>query len=105
MVTCGDGIANVNRYDLLNVHNSHGKLATVTGSNPTSRFGELKINQNQVESFNEKPKGNGSLMKGGQFVFNNGTRVLITGHTGCKGSGLSLWLRDLLSSMTTGALY
>jgi len=72
MMTYGDGIANVNMYDLLNFHKSHGKLATVTGINPTSRFGELKINQNQVESFNEKPKGNGSLINGGYFVFNKG---------------------------------
>ncbi|MBN2515986.1 MAG: glucose-1-phosphate cytidylyltransferase [Deltaproteobacteria bacterium] len=72
MMTYGDGIANVNIKNLVNYHKSHGKLATVTGINATSRFGELKINQNQVESFNEKPEGNGSLINGGYFVFNKG---------------------------------
>ncbi len=70
MMTYGDGIANIDIENLLKFHRNHGKLATVTGINPASRFGELKIKGNQVESFSEKPKNGDGLINGGFFVFN-----------------------------------
>jgi len=70
MLTYGDGIANVDIENLLEFHQNHGKLATLTGINPASRFGELKIKGNQVESFSEKPKNGDSLINGGFFIFN-----------------------------------
>ena len=70
MMTYGDGVANVDINDLLSFHKSHGKLATVTGINPASRFGRIKISGNQALSFCEKPKENGNLINGGFFVFN-----------------------------------
>lgn len=72
MLTYGDGIANVDIEDLLEFHQSHGKLATVTGINPASRFGELKIKGSQVESFREKPRNGEGLVNGGFFIFNRG---------------------------------
>jgi glucose-1-phosphate cytidylyltransferase len=72
MLTYGDGVANININELISFHKSHGKLATVTGINPASRFGELKINGNQVESFSEKTKNNDRYVNGGFFVFNRG---------------------------------
>lgn len=69
MMTYGDGLANVNINELLNFHHGHGKLATVTGINPASRFGELKIKGNRVDSFSEKPKDSNGLVNGGFFVF------------------------------------
>jgi glucose-1-phosphate cytidylyltransferase len=70
MMTYGDGLTNIDLNTLLTFHNQHGKIATVTGINPSSRFGELKINKNQVESFNEKPDKGLSFVNGGFFVFN-----------------------------------
>ncbi len=70
MVTYGDGVADIDINALLAFHRSHGKLATVTGINPASRFGELKIKGNHVEAFNEKPKTSSGLISGGFFVFN-----------------------------------
>ncbi len=70
MLTYGDGIADIHIPSLMAFHNSHGKLATVTGVNPASRFGELKINGNQVESFSEKPQNSSEYISGGFFVFN-----------------------------------
>jgi glucose-1-phosphate cytidylyltransferase len=70
MMTYGDGIADVNLRALLEFHKSHGKIATVTGVNAASRFGELKISGTQVESFSEKPLDGTSLINGGFFVFN-----------------------------------
>jgi len=70
MVTYGDCVADVDIKSLLKFHASHGKLATVTGVNPVSRFGELRIKGDKVESFTEKPKINQEFINGGFFVFN-----------------------------------
>jgi glucose-1-phosphate cytidylyltransferase len=70
MMTYGDGLTNININSLLAFHNQHGKIGSVTGINPASRFGELKINKNHVESFNEKPQKGSSVVNGGFFVFN-----------------------------------
>lgn len=72
MLTYGDGVANIDINSLLAFHQNHGKLATVTGINPTSRFGELKIKGDQVEKFSEKPKNGSGLVSGGFFIFNKG---------------------------------
>jgi len=71
MVTYGDGVANVDISKLIDFHKSHGKIATVTGVNPASRFGEIRAEGNQVEVFHEKPeKKDKGLINGGFFVFN-----------------------------------
>ncbi len=69
MVTYGDGVANIDINALLNFHLSHGKIATVTGICPTTRFGELKVRGNKVESFREKPVNESGFVSGGFFVF------------------------------------
>jgi len=69
MTTYGDGIADIDINGLLAFHHAHKKLATVTGVNPASRFGELKVNGDRVEKFSEKTK-EGGLINGGFFVFN-----------------------------------
>ncbi|MEW6671042.1 MAG: glucose-1-phosphate cytidylyltransferase [Thermodesulfobacteriota bacterium] len=70
MLTYGDGVGNVDINKLVSFHLSHGKLATVTGINPTSRFGELKIDGDNVEAFMEKPEKGLAVVNGGFFVFN-----------------------------------
>jgi len=70
MLTYGDGLSNINIQSLLEFHKSHGKIGTVTGVHPSSRFGELVLNENKVESFSEKPQTKKGLINGGFFVFN-----------------------------------
>jgi len=70
MVTYGDGLADINIEKLLAFHRGHGKLATLTGISPASRFGELKVKDNKVISFSEKPDKSDGLINGGFFVFN-----------------------------------
>ena len=41
LCTYGDGLADVDVAALVAFHRSHGRLATVTGVHPPSRFGEL----------------------------------------------------------------
>ena len=68
-LTYGDGVADINLKSLLDFHHAHGKLATVTAVNPPSRFGILKIGeQNEVKQFNEKPNNENSWINGGYFV-------------------------------------
>ncbi len=70
LMTYGDGLTNVNVRDLVAFHKQHGKLATMTAINPTTRFGELKIDGNQVTSFREKPDNSEGYINGGFIVFN-----------------------------------
>jgi len=69
MMTYGDGIADVDIGKLLAFHQAHGKMATVTGINIASRFGELKIDGDSVETFSEKPQDGKGFINGGFFVF------------------------------------
>lgn len=70
MVTYGDGVANIDMRALLEFHRRHGKLATLTGINPVSRFGELTVDGDKVERFREKPENSSELINGGFYVFN-----------------------------------
>ena len=70
MLTYGDGVANINIEDLLKYHKSHGKIGTMTGVHPSSRFGELVIKNKQIIEFTEKPQIGEGLINGGFFVFN-----------------------------------
>jgi len=66
--TYGDGVADINIKSLIEFHKSHGKQATLTATFPPGRFGALSIEDNQVQKFEEKPKGDGALINGGYFV-------------------------------------
>lgn len=69
MLTYGDGVSDVNITELVKFHQSHGKLCTVTAVQPSGRFGALNLTENQtVDSFLEKPKGDGAWINGGFFV-------------------------------------
>jgi glucose-1-phosphate cytidylyltransferase len=69
MLTYGDGVANVDIARLMKFHQSHGKLATMTGVRPSSRFGELVLDgDDRVRKFNEKPQVMEGLINGGYFV-------------------------------------
>ena len=70
MLTYGDGVANINIKDLVEYHKSHGKIGTMTGVHPSSRFGELVIKDDKIVLFNEKPQVKEGLINGGFFVFN-----------------------------------
>jgi glucose-1-phosphate cytidylyltransferase len=69
MMTYGDGVANVDIAKLVAFHQSHGRLATVTSTQPSGRFGALCFGEgDQVVSFLEKPTGDGNWINGGFFV-------------------------------------
>lgn len=69
MLTYGDGVGDINIDQLVRFHKSHGKAITMTSVQPEGRFGSLVINEDeQVTSFQEKPKGDGAWINAGFFV-------------------------------------
>ncbi len=68
--TYGDGVGTVDITKLIAFHKQHGKNATVTAVQPPGRFGALEMNGTSVQSFIEKPHGDGMYINGGFFVLN-----------------------------------
>jgi len=69
MVTYGDGLANINITELVKFHDAHKKTATLTATQPPSRFGILDLTEDgKVKSFREKIGR--EWINGGFFVFN-----------------------------------
>jgi glucose-1-phosphate cytidylyltransferase len=79
MITYGDGVADIDLARLLEFHRAHGKLATLTAVRPSSRFGEVMIDNDMVSGFQEKPQVQGAWINGGFFVFERGVLDLIGG--------------------------
>lgn len=70
-LTYGDGVSNVNIAELLEFHKAHGKIGTVTTVRPSTRFGNLTINENNtVTDFSKKTLMHEGWIDGGFFVFN-----------------------------------
>lgn len=68
-VTYGDGVADINIDSLLAHHQRAGRLVTITAVRPSSRFGELDLQGDQVRSFQEKPQVGEGWINGGFMVF------------------------------------
>jgi len=69
MLTYGDGLSDVDLKSLLQFHQNHGKIATLTAIQPAGKFGILKYDDDGlISSFAEKPKGDGNWINGGFFV-------------------------------------
>jgi len=83
MVTYGDGVGNIDIKKLLDFHNQHGKIATVTGVRPPSLFGELVVKDNRAMLFSEKPQTSAGLISGGFFVFNRKLFDYLTDDDNC----------------------
>ena len=66
--TYGDGVSNVNITELIAFHKAQKVKATLTATVPPGRFGALDMSGNRVNSFMEKPKGDGGMINGGFFV-------------------------------------
>jgi glucose-1-phosphate cytidylyltransferase len=69
--TYGDGLADVDITALIAQHREQGTLATVTAVQPPGRFGVVTLNDTRVESFDEKPRGDGTWLNGGFFVLSS----------------------------------
>ena len=77
--TYGDGVSDLDIGKTIDFHKKLGKKATLTATFPPGRFGALDIQQGQVNSFKEKPKGDGAMINGGFFVLSPDVLELIDG--------------------------
>ena len=68
-VTYGDGLTDTDLGKEFDFHKAHGKVGTVLGVNPPSRFGEVKLDGETVVEFEEKPKFGEKWINGGFFFF------------------------------------
>jgi glucose-1-phosphate cytidylyltransferase len=83
-LTYGDGIGDINIDKLVDFHNSHGCIGTVTAVRPPSRFGELNIgDDNTILSLEEKPQMGKGLINGGFFVFDKSMLSYLTEDENC----------------------
>jgi glucose-1-phosphate cytidylyltransferase len=71
-ITYGDGVTDVNLADEFAFHLEHGRLGTVMGINPPSRFGELRTEGDVVTTFAERPELSNTWINGGYFFFRRG---------------------------------
>jgi glucose-1-phosphate cytidylyltransferase len=78
LATYGDGLGNVNIKKLLNFHQTHKQLATVTAVHPPARFGLLDIENGSVNHFGEKIQTESDWINGGFFALNRQVAEFIT---------------------------
>lgn len=95
MATYGDGVADIDITRLLEFHDRQGKLGTVTAVRPSSRFGELAIEDGMVKVFKEKPQVHEGWINGGFFVFERPVLDLIGGDDDSLEQGLLAKLSEL----------
>ena len=70
-MTYGDGVCDVDMKKLLEYHQSHGKIATLTAVQLEQQKGVLDIGgNNAVKSFREKSLTDGALINAGYMVLN-----------------------------------
>jgi glucose-1-phosphate cytidylyltransferase len=67
--TYGDAVGDLDIAKLLAYHREKGRIATVTGVHPTSRYGEIQLSDGLASEFNEKPTVADGVVSGGFFVF------------------------------------
>ena len=69
-LTYGDGVSNIDLNGLVNFHQKHKKIATVSAVRPPSRFGNMLLNGTDVIEFEEKSQMHTGYINGGFFVLN-----------------------------------
>jgi glucose-1-phosphate cytidylyltransferase len=94
MLTYGDGVCNVSIPDLLDFHQSHGKMATLTAVRPPARFGQMLFEDDRVKQFEEKPQIGEGWINGGFFVLEPQIANYIDGDQ-------TIWEREPLERLST----
>lgn len=89
--TYGDGVGDVDVRAGMDQHRRSGCDATVTAVRPPGRFGELRLDQQRLVGFDEKP-ADGAWINGGYFVLS--PRVL----SEIPGDGTS-WEHEVLPAL------
>ncbi|MFO7984569.1 MAG: glucose-1-phosphate cytidylyltransferase, partial [Desulfatiglandaceae bacterium] len=93
-LTYGDGVSDINITDLIEYHRNHKTLATLTAVQPPGRFGAFNLARDQVkiQTFKEKPQGDGAWINGGFFVLEPSVTDYIEGDA-------TVWEKEPLESL------
>ena len=91
-LTYGDGVSDVNITELVAFHKEQNVNATLTATLQPGRFGALDLSGNKVNSFVEKPQGDGAMINGGFFVLSPKVLDYITDDN-------TLWEREPLEQL------
>ena len=69
-LTYGDGVSDIDIKALIEFHKTQDALVTLTAVQPPGRFGAFSLNreESKINTFKEKPKGDGAWINGGFFV-------------------------------------
>ncbi len=94
LLTYGDGVGNINIPALLDFHEKHGKLATLTAVRPPARFGQLAFEGERVAHFEEKPQVGEGWINGGFFVLEPDIVKYIEGNS-------TYWEREPLEKISS----
>jgi len=70
LLTYGDGLSSININKLIEFHESHKKIVTISAVRPPARFGSLSLKDSEVLKFKEKAQLGESWINGGFFVIN-----------------------------------
>ncbi|MDR2659779.1 MAG: glucose-1-phosphate cytidylyltransferase [Spirochaetaceae bacterium] len=72
LLTYGDGVSDAPIPDIIEYHEKMGKIATLTAVQRAGRFGSIAIAADgTINTFEEKPQGDGAWINGGFFVMEN----------------------------------
>ena len=82
-LTYGDGVCNVSIDKLIKFYKKNKTIGALTAVHPPSRFGEIKILDDQVISFNEKSQMGEGYINGGYFIFNRDIFNYVTEDESC----------------------
>jgi glucose-1-phosphate cytidylyltransferase len=82
-VTYGDGLTDADLAAEFAFHAERGKLGTVLGVNPPSRFGEFEMDGDRLVAFIEKPEIDQAWINGGYFFFQRQFRDYLTADESC----------------------
>jgi glucose-1-phosphate cytidylyltransferase len=91
-MTYGDGVGNIDIARTVAFHQQHRCHATLTAVQAPGRFGSLRLDDEQVYDFVEKPLGDGAWINGGFFVLAPSVLDYIDGSR-------TVWEREPLSRL------
>ena len=79
-LTYGDAVANIDIQALYKAHLKHDRLLTLTAVHQAGRFGEIELNGNRVNRFNEKPPNEGYVNGGFMVLKKDFIKRYLSGH-------------------------
>ena len=69
LLTYGDGVSDIDINELIQCHKNSHKYLTLTAVKPSGKFGAIDISSDGcINSFKEKPQGDGNWINGGFMV-------------------------------------